>query len=82
MWPFPWVTQRLYGGFPRKERNEHVCLLISWGELGMGEILPQFPGHLGEGSMEIKHPQASLDRVNSLDNPEDLLGKIIYGNRI
>ena len=48
----------------------------------MGEILPQFPGHLGEGSMEIKHPQTSLDRVTSLDNPEDLLGKIICGNRI
>lgn len=48
----------------------------------MGEILPQFPGHMGEGRMEIKHPQASLDTVTSLDNPEDQLGKIICGNRI
>ena len=68
--------------FPREESNECVSLLIFWGELGVGEILPQLLGQLGEGSMEIKQPQRSLDTTTFFDHPKDLLGKIICGNGI
>lgn len=66
MWPLPWVCGRIRGVFPWEESNECVSLLIFWGELGAGEILPQLLGQLGEGSMEVKQPQPSLDTTTSL----------------
>lgn len=57
-----------------------VSLLTSLGELDMGEIL-QFPGHVGEGSMETKQLQPGLDTASSLDDPEALLGKLTHSQR-
>lgn len=55
--------------------------MISLGEVGTGEILLCFSEQLGEGSIEIKQPQPSLDTASSLDNPGDVLGTLIC-NRI
>lgn len=53
MWLLLWVTGRMSGMFPREEGDAVCQCSISLSYLDMSEILPQFPGQLGEGSMKI-----------------------------